>query len=97
MEKVLEFVKPELLILIPVLYFVGSGLKKAAFWKDKHIPLVLGGAGVILSLLWLAATSTFDGWQSALLMLFAGITQGVLCAGCAVFVNQIWKQSGKRE
>ena len=39
MEQVLkEFVKPELLILIPVLYIIGAGLKISKF-KDNFIPI----------------------------------------------------------
>ena len=35
MEEILkEFVKPELLILIPVLYLIGAGLKNSIF-KDN--------------------------------------------------------------
>ena len=40
-----EFIKPELLILIPVLYIVGIGLKKSKL-SDTLIPLVLGGIAI---------------------------------------------------
>ena len=33
----------------------------------------------------------------ALLAVFTGITQGVLCAGATVYVNQIVKQAGKKD
>lgn len=45
METMKELIRPELLVLIPVLYFTGMGLKKSASVLDKHIPLLLGGAG----------------------------------------------------
>ena len=34
-----DFIKPELLVLIPVLYIVHRGFKKTSFIKDKLIPL----------------------------------------------------------
>ena len=43
-ELLKEFVKPELLMLIPGLYLVGIGIKKSAA-ADKHIPLILGCTG----------------------------------------------------
>ena len=49
MEEILkEFVKPELLILIPVLYLIGAGLKNSKF-KNNLIPIALGIFGIILS------------------------------------------------
>ena len=46
MNAIQNYVKPELLIVAIVLYFLGMWLKQAAFMKDKYIPLVLGIAGV---------------------------------------------------
>ena len=48
MLDITDFIKPELLILVPVLYIVGLGLKKTSL-SDKFIPLILGASGVILS------------------------------------------------
>ena len=95
-EMLKEFIKPELLILIPVLYLIGAGLKKSRV-ADKHIPWVLGVASCFLSSLFITATSNINGWKEILLAVFSGLTQGVLCAGASVYVNQIVKQSGKSE
>ena len=91
-----EFIKPEILILVPVLYLLGLALKKSAV-ADKHIPFILGMAGVFLALIFVAATSAFSGWQSVLMGVFSGITQGALCAGASVYVNQLVKQKKKEE
>ena len=91
-----EFIKPELLILIPVLYLLGVALKKSQV-KDKLIPWILGGSAIVLALIYIAATAAFTGWQSILLGVFSGVTQGALCAGASVYVNQLVKQSGKDE
>lgn len=94
-EMLKEFVRPELLVLIPVLYFIGMGLKQAQTFADKYIPVALGGTGIVLSALWVVATSPITGPQSAALAVFTAIVQGVLVAGCAVYINQVAKQSAK--
>ena len=91
-----EFVKPELLVLVPVLYLVGAGLKKSEL-KDKLIPAVLGLAGVLLAAMYIAATGVFAGAQDVIAGAFAALTLGVLCAGASVYVNQVVKQAGKNE
>ena len=55
MLDITDFIKPELLILVPVLYIVGLGLKKTSL-SDKFIPLILGASGVILSAIWMFTT-----------------------------------------
>lgn len=37
MEQILEYIKPELLILIPVLYFLGQSIKKSETVNNKYI------------------------------------------------------------
>ena len=56
MDGVMEYIRPELLVLVAVLYIVGKALKASQDVKDKHIPLILGGAGVFLAMLWVVAT-----------------------------------------
>lgn len=90
-----QYINAELLILVPVLYFVGMGLKKAAWFKDTMIPAILGCCGVVLSLLWVLATSTLTSWQDGVLAAFTAIVQGILCAGASVYINQIAKQATK--
>ena len=89
-----EYIKPELLILIPVLYFIGIGIKKSAV-KDTLIPLILGASGVILSGIYLFAAEAVIGTQAIFTAIFTAITQGVLCAATAVYTNQIIKQASR--
>ena len=97
MEEILkEFVKPELLILIPVLYLIGSGLKNTIF-KDNLIPIALGIFGIILSIVYVFATSEISGSKDILMGIFISLTQGILVAGCSVYFNQIYKQLKKGE
>jgi hypothetical protein len=94
MEYINEFVKPELLVLIPVLYLIGIGIKKSNL-KDNFIPLLLGGCGILLACIYVFAMTAIESRSDFLAALFTAITQGILCAGASVYVNQIIKQSAK--
>ena len=96
MELLTEYIKPELLILIPVLNLIGAAIKKSNT-ADKHIPWILGGASVALSALWIFATSFPATAADAALAVFTAFTQGVLIAGASVYANQLVKQAGKDE
>lgn len=91
-----EFIKPELLILIPVLYIVGIGLKKSKL-SDTLIPLVLGGIAIVLSAAWVIATSDISTLKDVAYALFISVTQGILSAGASVYVNQLYVQSKKKD
>jgi hypothetical protein len=91
-----EFIKPELLILIPVLYVVGIGLKKSKL-SDTLIPLVLGGIAIVLSAAWVIATSDISTLKDVAYALFVSVTQGILSAGASVYVNQLYVQSKKKD
>lgn len=89
MEMVEELIRPELLVLIPVLVFLKLGLKKSAAFADRWIPLALGAAGVVLALVYLAATQPVSNGAEIAMLLFAGLTQGILCAGCSLFAEKL--------
>lgn len=96
MENIINFVKPELLVLVPVLLILGKMLKNSNF-PDKHIPAALGACGVLLAVVWVLATSPIGTYQEALSATFTGVTQGIITAGLAVYGNQLVKQAGKEE
>ena len=87
----LNYIRQELLVLIPFLYVFGMILKEAEFIKDNFIPLILGIVGIMLSICYVVGDSEAFGVTG----LFTAITQGVLCAGAAVYGNQIYKQLKK--
>lgn len=91
-----EYIKPELLILIPVLYLIGTALKNSVL-KDKYIPLVLGCVSVVLCGIWVFANSPITTGAEIATAIFTALTQGVLLAGASVYVNQLFKQNGKDE
>lgn len=92
-----EFIRPELLVLAPVLYMIGAGLKRAQGVEDRKIPILLGTIGILLAGVWIGATSEFTTYREVLFAVFGAITQGILCAGASVYLNQIIKQAGKSE
>ncbi len=91
-----DYIKTELLILIPVLYFIGIGLKKSKL-PDKWIPIVLGVSAVVLSAIWVFATVDINGLQETASAIFTAVTQGVLVAGASVYANQLYIQARKEE
>lgn len=94
--NITDYIKPELICLAVALYGMGIGLKKSKV-KDNHIPAILGATGVVLAALYVFATSDISAPQNIMLAIFTGITQGVLCAGGSVYVNQLIKQGKKVE
>lgn len=97
MEQIMNYVKPELMIVAVVLYFVGMGLKQAQAVKDKYIPLILGAAGVVLCAIWVLATSPLGTGQDIAMAVFTALVQGILVAGLSTYVNQVIKQVQKTE
>lgn len=91
-----KYIKSELLVLVPVLYIIGLGMKKSKL-PDKWIPLVLGLIGITLSALWVAATSQIASGQEVAAALFTAVTQGILVAGASVYASQLHIQANKDE
>ncbi len=97
MEQIIEYIKPELITVAVVLYFIGLGLKKAEVVADKYIPLILGAAGIILCAFWVLATEPLKDGQEIAMAVFTAVIQGILTAGLSTYVNQIIKQVRKTE
>lgn len=91
-----EFIKPEILVLIPVLYFIGMAIKKSAI-KDTLIPFILGVVGILLAGIYVFATEEINGSQAVATAVFTAITQGVLVAAASVYTNQLIKQAQKED
>ena len=91
------YIKPELLVLIPVLIFIGYCMKTSASVKDKLIPALLAAVGVVLAAVYVLATTNIAAPQDGAQAVFTAIVQGFLCAAGAVFGDQIVKQHNKDE
>lgn len=91
-----DFIKPELLVLIPVLYLVGVAVKRSVV-RDKAIPFILGAVAVVLAGLYVFSTTDISGAKAAVMAVFTAVTQGILIAGTSVYANQLYKQFKKEE
>ncbi len=89
-----DYIKPEFLVLIPVLWFIGWVIKKSQI-KNCVIPFILVALSVVLCLVYLLATSDLNGIKNVLMCVFLSFTQGVITTACAVFGDQIIKQAGE--
>ncbi len=97
MEQILSYVKPELVVVAVVLYFVGMGLKQSQAVPDKYIPIILGVIGIVICGIYVVATCSLSGTQNVAMAIFTAIVQGILVAGLSTYVNQIIKQANKEE
>lgn len=97
MEQIMNYVKPELIVVAVVLYFIGMGLKHAQAVSDKYIPIILGVIGIALCAVWVLATSPLGTPQEIAMAVFTAIVQGILVAGLSTYVHQIAKQIKKTE
>ena len=87
---IIEYIRPELFILIPFIWILGLFFKKAPEWKaDWLIPFILMAIAVVFAVLWLALYLG-EGFGGAVILY--GIVQGVIIAGLAVFGNELIKQ-----
>ena len=83
-----NYVQPELLILIPVLYGLGAIIKNTEKIKNNYIPLIITGVGVLFSCLYVLGTEGVTP-----VSIFTSLVQGILAAAGAVYSNQLIKQS----
>lgn len=88
MEQIKEYIYPELMILVPVLYIIGVVLKRSKKVKDEIIPTVLTILGIVMAFLYAVGNLGLT-WNSV----FVAICQGVICTGTAVYANQMYKQA----
>ena len=84
-----EYIKPELLSLLPLLYIIGETLKKSSV-SDWKIPFILGLTGIALAC---GVPESAGGLAKLFACAFA---QGLLCAGATVYAHNLVKQYGKR-
>ena len=78
------YIKAELMVLIPVLYILGDTIKLTDKIDKRFIPLVLGFAGTLLSMIYVVGQEGLS-----LTSLFTAITQGILVAGAAVYAYEL--------
>lgn len=90
MESILEFIRPELFILIVFLYCAGLFLKKwDGFRKEWTIPYILLGISIVITMAYVSIYLN-EGFGPPVIV--AALIQAVLIAAVAVFGNELLKQ-----
>ena len=79
-----KYVTENALVLIPVLYVIGSILKGIEKIKDKYIPIILLPMGIALAIA--IGGASVD-----------AVIQGILVTGATVYGNQLIKQISKQD
>lgn len=92
MEDFTQFIQPELLVVVPVLYLIGTRLKRSPKFQDEKIPVTLGILSIVLCTLYVFSSAPAASLQEVLRALFVSVTQGILCAGASVYIHHCIKQ-----
>ena len=95
--EITNYIEAELYILVPVLYAVGAIFKKSAAVSDRWIPIALGVLGIALATVYKLGIYEPHGAKEILSIVYAGVTQGILCAAGSVYTNNIVKQLKKTD
>jgi hypothetical protein len=85
-----SFIKGELIVVVPVLIYLGTILKTSQYIQNKHIPIVLACCSILICGLYLASTMDIASPDEIAMFLFSAITQGcitglVSCGGYEAF------------
>jgi len=88
------YIRPDLLILIPILVFIGQSIKKVAPQHKLFIPVVLIVISIIFAGLRLMVfySQHNTAWYY---MLFESAIQGILCAATAVCSFEVFKNGSR--
>lgn len=79
----ITYLKPELLIIVAVLVFIGTVIKTASVIPDEFIPVILTISSITLVCAYYRAV-TVD-----------AVLQGFIATACAIYGNQTVKQAFK--
>lgn len=82
MMEFMNFIKENIVVLVPVLYIIGEFMKRSEVVRDKYIPAIL----LVIAVAFSIAIVGFN---------VDGIIQGILVAGATVLGNQLVKQANK--
>lgn len=74
--QITDYIKPELIVVALVLYFVGMWIKQSEAVKDRYIPLINGGLGIICGI-YVLATSACRSGQEILMAIFTARAEHV--------------------
>lgn len=88
-----SFIEPFHSIIIIILIFAGTALKKSGNFKDGLIPVGLAGISLILCFLYTLSKGSLPSATDEISRLVLDtIVQAFVCVAGAVYVNQVGKQ-----
>lgn len=82
-DIILEIIRQELYVLVPVLWIIGNFLRKTPYIKPWYIPWILLSLGIVLTCSLIGLT-------------VEAVIQGILAAGGATLLHQLIKQTRER-
>lgn len=92
MNIAVEYIKPELLILVFVLWYIGTLLKKTEKVDDWKIPFILMLISIVMCVLWVFSIN-----GASWLGLWVGLMQGLVIAAVEGQGYQLFKQLNDRQ
>lgn len=91
-----EFITPELMILVPVLYGLAEVIKMTDL-KNKYIPIILMAVSCLITGLYIFSSHSLTTTQEVAQAIWMSITQGILIASASVMTNQVIRQTQKED
>lgn len=92
-EILIQYIRPELLILVPILFLIGKAIKNTKYIKDEFIPFILGVLSIMLTAIYVLSVSVSPkDYQEILGLVFDILIQGICCSAASVYFHQIGKQ-----
>jgi len=86
-QILMDYVKPELLVLILVLWYIGSKIKETSLIKDEFIPFILMVVSIFIAASYVLLFEGFTGQA-----FWIGVMQGLVIA-----TIQGWLYSTKKQ
>lgn len=93
--QIVEYIKPELLVVSAVLYFLNRMIKQSRIIDCRYIPLINCVAGIFICGSYVVSVSPITTSQRFSLALFTAITQGILVAGISTYAYKVFTSDGK--
>lgn len=91
-----EYITPELMILVPVLYGLAEVIKMTDL-KNKYIPIILMAVSCLITGIYIFSSHSLTTTQEVAQAIWMSITQGILIASASVLTNNLIKQAQKDE
>lgn len=84
--NVLKYMKPELLIVSLILYFIGITLIHSKLLSNRNFPKTVFYLGISISITYVILSSEIISWIGLISALIISFIQGVICGIIPVFI-----------